>query len=172
MAGALLARAGHAMHYAFHDDARPTQHPRMPHFDAVLMGFAEHPADIEPGADEAEASNLLSSSKRSDKSFYNGDHYIGETQGGRRSGHGAYYYQSGDKYVGQWERGMQNGSGVYTYANGDRYNGAWKEGKHHGKGTYYFKSGKMFVGEYKEGMPHGARASRARARPDGTRRHS
>mmetsp|Transcript_13531 Transcript_13531/g.35213 ORF Transcript_13531/g.35213 Transcript_13531/m.35213 type:complete len:320 (-) Transcript_13531:86-1045(-) len=138
-------------HGMFYPDVRPTELPRMQHLDAATLGIPT----LDAGADEAEVVSLIKGSKRSDKSFFNGDHYVGDTAGGKRNGHGAYYYQSGDKYVGQWRNGVQCGQGVYTYSNGDSYNGGWRDGKHHGKGSYYFKSGKVFVGNYQNGMPYG-----------------
>ena len=92
---------------------------------------------------------------RSETDFYNGDKYVGDVSGGKRHGHGVYYYDSGDKYTGNWNMGKQEGHGVYIYANGDRYVGEWLAGKHNGGGTYYFKSGKIFQGSYRNGSPSG-----------------
>lgn len=71
----------------------------------------------------------------------NGEHYVGEWKGGKRSGQGTLTWPDGQKYVGEWTDDERNGQGTLTYVNGEKYVGQWKDNESHGSGKLFAADG-------------------------------
>ncbi len=62
------------------------------------------------------------------KAFSNGN-YIGEWEGGKRSGYGTYKFLDGRRYIGSWRNGHRDGDGIQYDPDGKIIaTGKWKEG--------------------------------------------
>ena len=74
----------------------PEAPSKMRNLDKVFFG-EEEDEDDEGSLISREKGGLLSSEPdRAETDFYNGDKYVGDVSGGKRHGHGVYYYDSGD----------------------------------------------------------------------------
>ncbi len=60
--------------------------------------------------------------------------YVGDTENGRISGHGTFYFNDGKVYTGSWLNEMMDGSGTMTWPDGKCYLGEFKQSKKHGRG--------------------------------------
>jgi len=103
------------------------------------------------------------------KSSYGNGKYKGQKSFGRRSGSGAYYWDSSDTkdfYFGGFSKGNREGAGIYIIGNLDDgryisncpdckfYSGGWANGKKSGQGTCYDKTGKMiYYGDFIDDKP-------------------
>ena len=64
------------------------------------------------------------------KTYANGNKYVGKYKDNKRNGQGTYTYANGDKYVGEFKDDVFNGQGTYTYANGDKNIGKFRDGEY------------------------------------------
>lgn len=114
------------------------------------------------------------------KTFSNGDTYVGGLQGEVRAGQGTLKYANGKlKYEGAWAKDLYHGQGVFMNEQGSKYEGVWRVGlkdglfvcslhtgesfvgmhvedKRHGQGVHKYPSGKVkYDGEWVNNVPHG-----------------
>jgi len=85
----------------------------------------------------------------------NGQKYVGSFKNGDANGTGTWTWPSGQKYVGSYKNGKRHGTGTMTYSNGQKYVGSFKNGDENGTGTYTWPRGQKYVGSYKNGKRHG-----------------
>ncbi|KAE8711711.1 Phosphatidylinositol 4-phosphate 5-kinase 7 [Hibiscus syriacus] len=82
----------------------------------------------------------------SEKTFPNGDVYVGDFKEIIPHGKGKYTWSNGTVYEasdgfiyeGQWRMNIRHGFGRKKYSNSDIYEGEWKEGVHEVKGAYFW----------------------------------
>lgn len=86
--------------------------------------------------------------------YSNGNKYIGEFREGNYVGKGTFIQADGDKYVGVFSKGL-NGQFTVTYANGDSYVGELKAGKKEGRGALTFANGEKYIGTFKDDKSEG-----------------
>ncbi|RZB96628.1 Phosphatidylinositol 4-phosphate 5-kinase 7 isoform C [Glycine soja] len=100
-----------------------------------------------------------------EKSFSNGDVYIGKIKGmlphgkGKMDAHhgiGRKEYSNSDVYEGLWKEGIREGCGRYSWENGNTYIGNWKSGKIDGRGVMKWANGDIFDGCWLNGLKHGS----------------
>lgn len=61
--------------------------------------------------------------------FPNGDIYVGDFYGGKRSGVGVCYYSNQSEYKGRWVSDLPDGQGTMKYPDGRLRTGLWKYGQ-------------------------------------------
>jgi serine/threonine protein kinase len=66
--------------------------------------------------------------------YPNGASYVGQVQGGKRSGLGVADLESGERQIGEWKDDQLNGLGTVRLADGTRYEGQWVDGQSNGLG--------------------------------------
>lgn len=74
-------------------------------------------------------------------------------------------FANGDTYLGGWKGGLPEGQGLYRWRDGSFYEGGWLEGAKHGIGKYVWPSGAVYQGEWLHGCMHGYGTLEA---PDGS----
>lgn len=84
------------------------------------------------------------------KTFKNGDCYVGEWLEGKFHGKGIYSWLNGTSYEGQFMAGMPHGSGVFTFAEGSSYEGNIVTGQMEGEGTYTFSNRDVYKGKFQQ----------------------
>ena len=85
-----------------------------------------------------------------EKTFDDGNHYIGEWRNGRIWGKGTYTWKAtGNTYQGDWVDGKMHGFGIYTWtASGISYTGYFANGKRHGQGALFGQDGEKYIGDF------------------------
>lgn len=85
-----------------------------------------------------------------EKTFDDGNHYIGEWRNGRIWGKGTYTWKAtGSTYQGDWVDGKMHGFGIYTWtAKGISYTGYFANGKRHGQGALFGQDGEKYIGDF------------------------
>lgn len=73
-------------------------------------------------------------------------------------------YANGDKYVGDWVGDKKTGEGIMTFATGEKYDGQWSEDIKHGKGTYASPAEGNYSGDWVNGVKEGQGSSRPKRR--------
>jgi hypothetical protein len=84
-----------------------------------------------------------------DRSWAEGDKYIGYFLNGKMHGQGTYSFFKGDLYNGSFINGMRSGYGTFIYKNGDKYDGRFLFDKKNGKGILTNKKGITKSVQYK-----------------------
>lgn len=84
------------------------------------------------------------------KSFKNGDCYIGEWLEGKFHGNGIYSWLNGTSFQGQFVAGMPHGMGSFTFAEGNSYEGSLENGQMEGEGVYTFSNRDMYRGQFQQ----------------------
>jgi hypothetical protein len=75
-----------------------------------------------------------------------GNHYDGDSHGGKKSGMGTMVKANGNRYQGDFLDNKEDGNGVYTWANGDRYDGSWRSSLPDGQGTFVRPNDRTYIG--------------------------
>ena len=118
----------------------------------------------------------MSDIKFENKTYPNGDKYIGYLKDGKFHNKGVYRcsngliyegrfedgnytdgkmtYPNGDIYIGHWENNMPHGKGELKFTDGSYYDGDWKSGSYHGCGVFKTNVYK-YVGKFRNGLKHG-----------------
>ncbi|XVF45760.1 hypothetical protein PTKIN_Ptkin02bG0232000 [Pterospermum kingtungense] len=91
----------------------------------------------------------------SEKSFSNGDFYIGEFKETLPHGKGKYTWLDGTVYDGDWEAGKLTGKGLLLWPSGAKYNGDISGGYLHGSGTFTAPDGSIYEGQWRMNIQHG-----------------
>ncbi|KAK7247313.1 hypothetical protein RIF29_42194 [Crotalaria pallida] len=90
-----------------------------------------------------------------EKSFSNGDVYIGEIKAVLPHGKGKYTWSDGTVYEGDWEDGKMTGKGVIIWPSGAKYEGEFSGGYLHGYGTFTRSTGCVYRGSWRLNAHHG-----------------
>ncbi|CAL0325064.1 unnamed protein product [Lupinus luteus] len=90
-----------------------------------------------------------------EKSFPNGDVYIGEIKAKLPHGKGKYTWSDGTTYAGDWEDGKMTGKGVIIWPSGAKYEGEFSGGYLHGYGTLTEYTGCVYRGSWRMNSHHG-----------------
>ncbi|CAL0329916.1 unnamed protein product [Lupinus luteus] len=90
-----------------------------------------------------------------EKSFANGDVYIGEIKAILPHGKGKYLWSDGTVYDGDWEDGKRTGKGVIIWPSGAKYEGGFSGGYLHGNGTFTRSTGCVYRGGWRMNVHHG-----------------
>jgi hypothetical protein len=86
-----------------------------------------------------------------DRSWAQGDKYVGYFVDGKMHGQGSYYSINGNIYTGSYVNGIQSGYGTIIYKSGEKYEGYILNDKRHGKGIFTNNKGVSKSVEYKYG---------------------
>ncbi|RDX95645.1 Phosphatidylinositol 4-phosphate 5-kinase 8, partial [Mucuna pruriens] len=90
-----------------------------------------------------------------EKSFSNGDVYIGEIKGILPHGKGKYTWSDGTVYNGDWADGKMTGKGLITWPTGAKYEGEFSGGYLHGHGILTHSTGCIYTGGWRMDAHHG-----------------
>src|SRR5262249_31603620 len=90
-----------------------------------------------------------------EKSFSNGDVYIGRIKGILPHGKGKYTWSDGIVYEGDWEEGKMTGRGLITWPSGGSYEGEFSGGYLHGHGTFRTSTASIYSGGWRMNAQHG-----------------
>jgi len=83
-----------------------------------------------------------------------GTTYSGQWLSGKRSGHGALFFEGG-VFEGTWEKGNATGSGNVYFKNGDQFAGPYHQNRKEGHGKYVWADGANEEGVYTRGVKTG-----------------
>ena len=75
--------------------------------------------------------------------FKSGAVYTGNFTGGKKSGHGTFWWPSGLQYTGEYVENKRHGYGVQLWPDGSRYEGDFWEDLRHGYGKHWWSSGEV-----------------------------
>ncbi|KAG2410392.1 Phosphatidylinositol 4-phosphate 5-kinase [Vigna angularis] len=104
---------------------------------------------------KAEMNFLIISYRFEEKSFPNGDVYIGKMKDVLPHGKGKYTWSDGTVYEGDWVDGKMTGKGVITWPRGAKYEGEFCGGYLHGHGTFTHSTGCIYTGGWRMDAHHG-----------------
>ncbi|KAJ1386130.1 Phosphatidylinositol-4-phosphate 5-kinase, core [Sesbania bispinosa] len=90
-----------------------------------------------------------------EKSFSNGDVFIGKIKGVLPHGNGKYTWSDGTVYEGEWVDGKMSGKGLITWSSGAKYEGEFSGSYLHGYGTLTGSNGSVYTGGWRMGACHG-----------------
>ncbi|KAK7359084.1 hypothetical protein VNO77_01030 [Canavalia gladiata] len=90
-----------------------------------------------------------------EKSFSNGDVYIGKMKGMLPHGKGKYTWSDGTVYEGDWVDGKMTGKGLITWPSGAKYEGEFSGGYIHGHGTFTRPTSCSYTGGWRMDAHHG-----------------
>ncbi|KAJ1405392.1 Phosphatidylinositol-4-phosphate 5-kinase, core [Sesbania bispinosa] len=90
-----------------------------------------------------------------EKSFSNGDVFIGKIKGILPHGNGKYTWSDGTVYEGEWVDGKMSGKGLITWSSGAKYEGEFSGSYLHGYGTLTGSNGSVYTGGWRMGARHG-----------------
>ncbi|RZC12842.1 Phosphatidylinositol 4-phosphate 5-kinase 7 isoform E [Glycine soja] len=90
-----------------------------------------------------------------ERSFSNGDVYIGKIKGMLPHGKGKYTWSDGTVYEGDWVNGKMTGKGLITWPTGAKYEGEFSGGYLHGHGTFTHSTGCIYSGGWRMDAHHG-----------------
>ncbi|KAI4296247.1 hypothetical protein L6164_036220 [Bauhinia variegata] len=90
-----------------------------------------------------------------EKSFLNGDAYIGKIKSVLPHGKGKYTWSDGTVYEGDWEEGKRTGKGLIVWPSGASYEGEFSGGYLHGHGTFKTPDGSIYTGTWRMSAQHG-----------------
>ncbi|TKY60168.1 Phosphatidylinositol 4-phosphate 5-kinase 8 [Spatholobus suberectus] len=90
-----------------------------------------------------------------EKSFSNGDVYIGKIKGILPHGKGRYAWSDGTVYEGDWIDGKMTGKGQITWPTGAKYEGEFSGAYLHGHGTFTHSTGCIYTGGWRMDAHHG-----------------
>jgi hypothetical protein len=99
--------------------------------------------------------NGLTEVVRGSFSQNNGYFWVGEWDGGRRTGDGAARFSNGDQYIGKFVDGIPTGEGKYIWKNGDVDTGVFTKGALNGFGRRIRKNVFIYTGGFQNGQFHG-----------------
>ncbi|TKY71345.1 Phosphatidylinositol 4-phosphate 5-kinase 8 [Spatholobus suberectus] len=95
------------------------------------------------------------SGRLGEKSFSNGDVYIGKTKGILPHDKGKYTWSNGTVYEGDWEGEKMTGKGLIVWSSGAQYEGEISGGYLHGYGTLTTSTGCIYRGGWRMNAPYG-----------------
>ncbi|XP_020213539.1 phosphatidylinositol 4-phosphate 5-kinase 7 [Cajanus cajan] len=95
------------------------------------------------------------SGRYEEKSFSNGEFYIGKIKGILPHGKGKYKWSDGTVYEGDWVDGKMTGKGLITWPTGAKYEGEFSGGYLHGHGTFTHSTGCIYTGGWRMDAHHG-----------------
>ncbi|KAI4299000.1 hypothetical protein L6164_032500 [Bauhinia variegata] len=98
---------------------------------------------------------IMEDSGRLEKSFSNGDVYIGKIKGILPHGKGNYTWSDGTVYEGDWEDGKMTGKGLIIWPSGARYEGEFSGSYLHGQGIFTTPDGSIYSGGWRMNAQHG-----------------
>ena len=75
--------------------------------------------------------------------FKSGAVYTGNFTGGKKSGHGTFWWPSGLQYTGEYVENKRHGRGVQLWPDGSRYEGDFRADLRHGDGKHWWSSGEV-----------------------------
>lgn len=90
-----------------------------------------------------------------EKSFTNGDVYIGKFKGILPHGNGKYTWSDGSVYEGDWIDGKMTGKGILIWPSGAKYEGEFSGNYLHGHGTFTKSNGCVYTGGWRMNAHHG-----------------
>ncbi|KAH7575720.1 hypothetical protein JRO89_XS02G0202600 [Xanthoceras sorbifolium] len=90
-----------------------------------------------------------------EKTFSNGDIYVGTFKGLLPHGKGKYTWSGGIFYEGDWEGGKMTGKGHIVWPSGAEYVGDFSGGYLHGFGTFTGPDGSVYRGIWRMNIRHG-----------------
>lgn len=90
-----------------------------------------------------------------EKSFTNGDVYIGKFKGILPHGNGKYTWSDGSVYEGDWIDGKMTGKGIIIWPSGAKYEGEFSGSYLHGHGTFTKSNGCVYTGGWRMNAHHG-----------------
>ncbi|KAH7518800.1 hypothetical protein FEM48_Zijuj09G0209400 [Ziziphus jujuba var. spinosa] len=90
-----------------------------------------------------------------EKTFPNGDVYVGNFKGILPHGRGKYTWSDGTVYDGDWEEGKMTGKGQIIWLSGANYEGDFSGGYLHGFGTFVGTDGSVYRGYWRMNYLHG-----------------
>lgn len=90
-----------------------------------------------------------------EKTFSNGDVYVGNFTGILPHGKGKYTWSDGTVYEGDWEEGKMTGKGKIVWSSRASYEGEFSGGHLHGFGTFIGLDGSVYMGYWRMNILHG-----------------
>ncbi|KAK9287452.1 hypothetical protein L1049_015873 [Liquidambar formosana] len=98
---------------------------------------------------------MENSERLKEKTFLNGDIYLGDFWGMLPHGKGKYTWSDGTFYEGDWEEGKMTGKGRIIWLSGATYEGDVSGGHLHGHGNFSGPDGSVYTGAWRMNIQHG-----------------